>query len=64
MYWVYDKFGPRRLLFGTGMVGATRRIPLADELRLVREDIRSLPIATKGVSWGGTRCRSGSGAAE
>jgi predicted TIM-barrel fold metal-dependent hydrolase len=26
---VYDKFGPRRLLFGTGMVGATRRIPLA-----------------------------------
>ncbi len=36
---VYDKFGPRRLLFGTGMVGATRRIPLADELRLVREDI-------------------------
>ena len=36
---VYDKFGPRRLLFGTGMVGATRRIPLADELRLIREDI-------------------------
>ena len=36
---VYDKFGPRRLLFGTGLVGATRRIPLADELRLVREDI-------------------------
>jgi predicted TIM-barrel fold metal-dependent hydrolase len=36
---VYDKFGPRRLLFGTGMVGVTRRIPLADELRLVREDI-------------------------
>ena len=26
---VYDAFGPRRLLFGTGMVGATRRIPLA-----------------------------------
>lgn len=36
---VYDAFGPRRLLFGTGMVGVTRRIPLADELRLVREDI-------------------------
>ena len=36
---VYGKFGPRRLLFGTGMVGATRRIPLADELRLIREDI-------------------------
>jgi len=36
---VYDKFGPRRLLFGTGMVAATRRIPLADELRLIREDI-------------------------
>jgi predicted TIM-barrel fold metal-dependent hydrolase len=36
---VYEKFGPRRLLFGTGMVGKTRRIPLADELRLVREDI-------------------------
>ena len=36
---VYDKFGPRRLLFGTGMVGGTRRIPLADELRLIREDI-------------------------
>jgi predicted TIM-barrel fold metal-dependent hydrolase len=36
---VYDKFGPRRLLFGTGMVGVTRRIPLADELRLIREDI-------------------------
>jgi predicted TIM-barrel fold metal-dependent hydrolase len=36
---VYQKFGPRRLLFGTGMVGATRRIPLADELRLIREDI-------------------------
>jgi len=36
---VYQKFGPRRLLFGTGMVGVTRRIPLADELRLVREDI-------------------------
>jgi len=36
---VYEKFGPRRLLFGTGMVGRTRRIPLADELRLVREDI-------------------------
>lgn len=36
---VYDKFGPRRLLFGTGMVGETRRIPLADELRLIREDI-------------------------
>jgi predicted TIM-barrel fold metal-dependent hydrolase len=36
---VYEKFGPRRLLFGTGMVGATRRIPLADELRLIREDI-------------------------
>ena len=30
---------PKRLLFGTGMVGATRRIPLADELRLIREDI-------------------------
>ena len=36
---VYDKFGPRRLLFGTGMVGVARRIPLADELRLIREDI-------------------------
>lgn len=36
---VYDKFGPRRLLFGTGMVGVTRRIPLPDELRLIREDI-------------------------
>src|SRR5678815_3552016 len=36
---VYDKFGPRRLLFGTGMVGVTRRIPLADELRLIREEI-------------------------
>ncbi len=36
---VYDKFGPRRLLFGTGLVGVNRRIPLADELRLVREDI-------------------------
>jgi len=36
---VYEKFGPRRLLFGTGMVGVTRRIPLADELRLVRHDI-------------------------
>jgi predicted TIM-barrel fold metal-dependent hydrolase len=36
---VYEKFGPRRLLFGTGMVGVTRRIPLADELRLIREDI-------------------------
>ena len=36
---VYEKFGPRRLLFGTGMVATTRRIPLADELRLVREDI-------------------------
>jgi len=36
---VYDKFGPRRLLFGTGMVAATRRIPLEDELRLIRHDI-------------------------
>ena len=36
---VYETFGPRRLLFGTGMVGKTRRIPLAEELRLVREDI-------------------------
>jgi predicted TIM-barrel fold metal-dependent hydrolase len=36
---VYDRFGPRRLLFGTGMVGTTRRIPLADELRLIREDV-------------------------
>lgn len=36
---VYDAFGPRRLLFATGMVGTTRRIPLADELRLVRNDI-------------------------
>jgi hypothetical protein len=36
---VYDKFGPRRLLFGTGMVASTRRIPLSDELRLIREDI-------------------------
>jgi predicted TIM-barrel fold metal-dependent hydrolase len=36
---VYDAFGPKRLLFGTGMVASTRRIPLADELRLVREDI-------------------------
>jgi predicted TIM-barrel fold metal-dependent hydrolase len=36
---VYEAFGPRRLLFGTGMVGVTRRIPLADELKLVRQDI-------------------------
>jgi predicted TIM-barrel fold metal-dependent hydrolase len=36
---VYDAFGPKRLLFATGMVGPTRRIPLADELRLIREDI-------------------------
>ena len=36
---VYEKFGPRRLLFGTGMVASTRRNPLADELRLIREDI-------------------------
>jgi len=36
---VYEAFGPRRLLFGTGMVGKTRRIPLIDELRLIREDI-------------------------
>lgn len=36
---VYDAFGPRRLLFGTGMVATTRRIPLPDELRLIREDI-------------------------
>jgi len=36
---VYDVFGPRRLLFGTGMVDQTRRIPLPDELRLIREDI-------------------------
>lgn len=36
---VYDKFGPRRLLFGTGFVTRTRRIPLADELRLIREEI-------------------------
>jgi predicted TIM-barrel fold metal-dependent hydrolase len=36
---IYDAFGPRRLLFATGMVASTRRIPLADELRLVREDI-------------------------
>lgn len=36
---VYDAFGPKRLLFATGMVGVTRRIPYADELRLVREDI-------------------------
>ncbi len=44
---VYDKFGPRRLLFGTGMVGATRRIPLADELRLIREDIPFFADADK-----------------
>ena len=44
---VYDKFGPRRLLFGTGMVGATRRIPLADELRLIREDIPFFTDADK-----------------
>lgn len=36
---VYETFGPRRLLFGTGMVGKTRPIPLADELRLIREEI-------------------------
>jgi predicted TIM-barrel fold metal-dependent hydrolase len=36
---VYDKFGSRRLLFGTGFVTRTRRIPLADELRLIREEI-------------------------
>jgi len=44
---VYDKFGPRRLLFGTGMVGVTRRIPLADELRLIREDIPFFADADK-----------------
>jgi predicted TIM-barrel fold metal-dependent hydrolase len=36
---VYDKFGARRLLFGTGMVGVTRRIPLSEELQLIRNDI-------------------------
>jgi predicted TIM-barrel fold metal-dependent hydrolase len=36
---VYEAFGAKRLLFATGMVGSTRRIPLADELRLIREDV-------------------------
>lgn len=44
---VYDAFGPKRLLFGTGMVGATRRIPLADELRLIREDVPYFTDADK-----------------
>jgi predicted TIM-barrel fold metal-dependent hydrolase len=44
---VYDAFGPKRLLFGTGMVATTRRIPLADELRLVREDIPYFTAADK-----------------
>jgi predicted TIM-barrel fold metal-dependent hydrolase len=44
---VYDAFGPRRLLFATGMVGTTRRIPLADELRLVREHIPFFAEADK-----------------
>ncbi|HET8547914.1 MAG TPA: amidohydrolase family protein [Bryobacteraceae bacterium] len=44
---VYDAFGPRRLLFATGMVGSTRRIPLADELRLVRHDIPFFRVADK-----------------
>jgi predicted TIM-barrel fold metal-dependent hydrolase len=44
---VYDAFGPKRLLFGTGMVGVTRRIPLTDELRLVREDIPYFTDADK-----------------
>jgi predicted TIM-barrel fold metal-dependent hydrolase len=40
---VYDAFGPDRLLWGTGFPGATRaqagRPSLAEELRLVREEI-------------------------
>jgi predicted TIM-barrel fold metal-dependent hydrolase len=39
----YDAFGPDRLLWGTGFPGATRaqggRPPLAEELRLIREEI-------------------------
>lgn len=46
---VYEKFGPRRLLFGTGMVGATRRIPLPDELKLIREDVPF--IADRDKEW-------------
>jgi hypothetical protein len=46
---VYDAFGPRHLLFGTGMVGATRRIPLADELRLIREDIRPCDLGCQSL---------------
>ncbi|MBI4604925.1 MAG: amidohydrolase [Planctomycetes bacterium] len=40
---VYDAFGPERLLWGTGVPGATRaqggRPPLREELALVREEI-------------------------
>jgi len=50
---VYEAFGPRRLLFGTGMVGKTRRIPLADELRLIREDIPYFTDADKPWILGG-----------
>jgi predicted TIM-barrel fold metal-dependent hydrolase len=44
---VYDAYGPRRLLFATGMVATTRRIPLGDELRLVRQDIPFFKEADK-----------------
>ncbi len=44
---VYEAFGPQRLLFGTGMVGVTRRIPLADELKLIRHDIPYFTDADK-----------------
>jgi predicted TIM-barrel fold metal-dependent hydrolase len=54
---VYEKFGPRRLLFGTGMVGVTRRIPLADELRLIREDIPFFADADKEWILGGNAAK-------
>ena len=44
---VYEAFGPQRLLFGTGMVGVTRRIPLADELKLIRQDLPYFTDADK-----------------
>jgi L-fuconolactonase len=54
---VYQAFGPKRLLFGTGMVGKTRRIPLADELRLIREDIPYFTEADKPWILGGNAAR-------
>ncbi|HUE96391.1 MAG TPA: amidohydrolase family protein [Longimicrobiaceae bacterium] len=40
---MYDSFGPERLLWGTGFPGATRaqagRIPLEQEMQLIREEI-------------------------